>query len=205
MTAALHELEVDAALASRRLFPRHRIDISFADLWFAARAVAFARRRGREQRVLDAWAGGPRGLVCLSVRTAFDLLLTALDLTPGDEVAMSAITHPDMVRIVEAHGLRVLPVDVDPDTLAPRVDALERALGPRTRMILVAHLFGSRVDLAPLARPGVLLVEDCAQSFRGPVTPRRSGRGRVAVQLRRDQDRDGARRGARPGRGRSSA
>ena len=35
-------------------------------------------------------------------------------------------------------------------------------------MILVAHLFGSRVDLAPLARPGVLLVEDCAQSFRGP-------------------------------------
>ena len=39
-------------------------------------------------------------------------------------------------------------------------------------MILVAHLFGSRVPLDPLAaaarRHGALLVEDCAQSFRGP-------------------------------------
>jgi perosamine synthetase len=37
---------------------------------------------------------------------------------------------------------------------------------------VVAHLFGGRVDLAPLAeicrRHGVLLVEDCAQAFRGP-------------------------------------
>ena len=43
---------------------------------------------------------------------------------------------------------------------------------PRTRVLVVAHLFGTRVDLAPLAeaarRHGLLLVEDCAQSFRGP-------------------------------------
>jgi dTDP-4-amino-4,6-dideoxygalactose transaminase len=39
-------------------------------------------------------------------------------------------------------------------------------------MLLVAHLFGGRVDLAPLAdicrRHGILLVEDCAQALRGP-------------------------------------
>ena len=43
---------------------------------------------------------------------------------------------------------------------------------PRTRLLVVAHLFGTRVDLAPLQdaarRHGLLLVEDCAQSFRGP-------------------------------------
>jgi dTDP-4-amino-4,6-dideoxygalactose transaminase len=122
--------------------------------------------------VLRTWAAGGSGLVCLSVRSGFDLLLEALALAPGDEVACSAITHPDMVRILEAHGLQPLPVDVDPETLAPRVDALERAITPRTRVLVVAHLFGSRVALEPLSeiarRHDVLVVEDCAQSFRGP-------------------------------------
>lgn len=158
--------------ATRRLRPRLVPDISLADLLFALRACLRAREAGAEQRVLDSWAGGERGLVCLSVRSAFDLSLEALAFEPGDEIAVSAITHPDMVRVLEAHGLRALPVDVDPDTLTPRADLLERLIGPRTRALLVAHLFGARADLEPLAevsrRHGLLLIEDCAQSFRGP-------------------------------------
>jgi dTDP-4-amino-4,6-dideoxygalactose transaminase len=77
-----------------------------------------------------------------------------------------------MIRVLEAHGLRALPVDVDPDTLTPRADLLELLIGPRTRALLVAHLFGARADLEPLAgvsrRHGLVLIEDCAQSFRGP-------------------------------------
>lgn len=49
---------------------------------------------------------------------------------------------------------------------------LEAVLTPRTRVVLVAHLFGGRVDLGPIARfsreHGLLLVEDCAQAFQGP-------------------------------------
>jgi perosamine synthetase len=157
---------------SRRLRPRLLPDISLADLLFALRACFLARASGAEQRVLDAWTGGETGLACLSVRSAFDLSLEALAFEPGDEVAVSAITHPDMVHVLEAHGLRALPVDVDPDTLTPRADLLEGLIGPRTRALLVAHLFGARADLEPLAevsrRHRMLLIEDSAQSFRGP-------------------------------------
>jgi dTDP-4-amino-4,6-dideoxygalactose transaminase len=49
---------------------------------------------------------------------------------------------------------------------------LEAALTPRTRVVLVAHLFGGRMDLDPVLRfareRGLLLVEDCAQAFQGP-------------------------------------
>jgi perosamine synthetase len=166
------ELQRTRNTASRHLRPRLLPDISVADLLFALRSCLRARDSGAEQRVLDAWAGGKSGLACLSVRSAFDLTLEALAFEPGDEVAVSAITHPDMVRVLEAHGLRALPVDVDPDTLTPRADLLERLIGPRTRALLVAHLFGARADLEPLAevsrRHGLLLIEDCAQSFRGP-------------------------------------
>jgi dTDP-4-amino-4,6-dideoxygalactose transaminase len=157
---------------SRRLRARLIPDISFADLVFALRACLRAPDPEAEQRVLAAWAGGDSGLASLSVRSAFDLALEALAFEPGDEVAVSAITHPDMVRVLEAHGLVALPVDVDPDTLTPRADLFERLIGPRTRALLVAHLFGARADLEPLAevsrRHGLLLIEDCAQSFRGP-------------------------------------
>jgi len=63
-------------------------------------------------------------------------------------------------------------VDIDPQTLAPRPSALEAALTSRTRVLLVAHLFGGCVDLGPVSRfareNGLILVEDCAQAFQGP-------------------------------------
>jgi len=63
-------------------------------------------------------------------------------------------------------------VDIDPETLAPRPWMLETALTPRTRVVLVAHLFGGRMDLGVVARfakeRGLFLVEDCAQAFQGP-------------------------------------
>jgi len=64
---------------------------------------------------------------------------------------VTAITHPDMVRIIGWHGLRPVPVDIDSATLAPRLDLVEAAITGRTRAILVAHLFGSRFDVGPVA------------------------------------------------------
>src|SRR5262249_23351690 len=155
----------------RRLHPRLRLDFGLRDLAYALSACFLARRQGRERAVLRA-VGGDEALVCLSVRSAFDLLLQALALEPGEEVLVSAVTHPDMVRIIEAHGLRAVPVDLDLHTLAPRIAVAERALTDESRVMLVAHLFGGRCDLEPLAafakRHDLLLVEDCAQSYAGP-------------------------------------
>lgn len=85
---------------------------------------------------------------------------------------MTAITHPDMARIATRHGLVPVPVDLDLETLEPRADLLERALTPRTRALVVAHLFGARTDLetavAFCRRHGLLLIEDCAQALRSP-------------------------------------
>jgi dTDP-4-amino-4,6-dideoxygalactose transaminase len=64
-----------------------------------------------------------------------------------------------------------VPVAVDADRLEPSLDELDRAITPRTRAILVAHLFGSRIDMEPIIRLArqrdLLVVEDCAQAFVG--------------------------------------
>lgn len=156
-----------------RVHPRHRIDLSAADLAIAACACAVpARRRTLAAGVEEAWSPSGGALACLSVRSGLDLLLSALDLPPGSEVLVSAITIPDMVRILQGHGLVPVPVDVEASTLAPRIDLAEQLVTDSTRAVLVAHLFGGHVDLAPLAalarRHHLLVIEDCAQAFAGP-------------------------------------
>lgn len=140
---------------------------------FGLSACVWARdRRKLTQDVARACSSRDEQLICFSVRSGFDLLLQEVAFPSGSEILVSAVTHPDMVRIIERHGLRVVPVDLDPATLAPRTELLDCAVSPRTRAILVAHLFGGRVDLGPIAdfarEHRLLLFEDCAQAFRGP-------------------------------------
>ena len=155
-----------------KLYSRHRLDIGPRQLLYALSACIWARDAHRlGDRLVGGWSPSGNGIACRSVRSGFHLLLDALNLAPGDEVLVSAITHPDMVRIIEAHGLVAVPVDLDLATLAPRLEVAERLVTPKTRAILVAHLFGGRFDLGATVafakRHHLFLWEDCAQAFTG--------------------------------------
>lgn len=144
------------------MIARKRIDIGWRDL---ARGLGACF-----------WRGKPRGsafcdeqsLKCLSIRSGFDLLLSTLALPAGSEVLMS-VTIPGMPRILREHGLTPVPVDVDMSTLAVSAEAIRKAVTPRTKAIVVAHLFGSQMDMEPVlaaAREhGLFVIEDCAQAF----------------------------------------
>ncbi|WP_197528830.1 DegT/DnrJ/EryC1/StrS family aminotransferase [Aeoliella mucimassa] len=114
-------------------------------------------------------------LATLSVRTAFDLLLTSLELPPGSEVLLSEITVPHMERIVREHRLVPVPVPVDARTLGVSPTDVASRLSPQSKLLMVAHLYGSRMPLEDLGelcqQHELLLVEDCAQALtRGPLT-----------------------------------
>lgn len=154
------------------MWVRKRIDIGYGDLAAgAAGCAALWSRAAAERRLLESWSGEEDWLASLSVRSGLDLLLRCADWTPGDEVLLSALTIGDIVHIVRHHKLTPVPVDVAPDTMSPDLESLERAVSHRTRAIVVAHLFGARVPLEPIApiarRHGLLLIEDCAQAFAG--------------------------------------
>jgi perosamine synthetase len=154
------------------MWVRKRLDIGWLDLASAVLNAFLPRSRAVLARSLErTWIGTDDAIACLSVRSGFDLWLAALALPLGSEVLVSAITIPDMVRIIEEHGLVPVPVDVDPDHLAIEPAALVRAITPKTRALLVAHLFGTRQpldDVISIAREhGLLVAEDCAQAYVG--------------------------------------
>ncbi|MCG8450258.1 MAG: aminotransferase class V-fold PLP-dependent enzyme [Pirellulales bacterium] len=133
--------------------------------------MASALSAPSDASVVHGWFPTEQALLCYSVRSGLDLLLQALQLPSGSEVVVSAVTIPDMLRIIEHHGLTPVLADVDPATLEVPISAVENAITTKTRLVLVAHLFGSRIDMAPITRlaqqHGLLVVEDCAQAFVG--------------------------------------
>jgi dTDP-4-amino-4,6-dideoxygalactose transaminase len=155
------------------MWSRKRLDVGWLDLAYGAvRCFSPADREAAENRLLARWSDGGDAIACLSVRSGFDLSLSALALPPGGEVLVSAVTIPDMLEIIRAYGLRAVPVDLEPATMAPRLDVLHRAITPATRAILAAHLFGGRIELERISafarEHGLLLFEDCAQAYCGP-------------------------------------
>lgn len=148
---------------------RKKLDLDRADLMAA---LAYAAAPGDRGRVLEdlEYLWRPRHtLVTLSVRSVFDLLLDEQDWPRGSEVLMSAWTIPHMIELVRAHGLVPVPIDLDLSTLEPRLDQIRERITGRTVAVVATHLFGTRMDLMPIARIArehdLFVIEDCAQAF----------------------------------------
>ncbi len=149
-----------------------QLDIGWRDLAVGALACVYARGVDRRtQEVQSEWASDGDAIACLSVRSGLDLYMSVLELPAGSEVLVSGLTIPDMPRILRHHGLVPIPVDLQIDTLGPNLEELRGAVSPRTRAILVAHLFGSRISMGPIvefaAEHSLAVIEDCAQAFTG--------------------------------------
>ncbi len=150
---------------------RKRFDISDWDLlWAFSRSLM----PGFEPNIRASSSELPEPgleLRTLSVRSGFDLLLSAMDWPVGSEIIMSGMTIPDMPRIVEEHGLVPVGVEIDLTTLASTAQDVEKAITKQTRAIVVAHLFGGLCDLDAIAaiarRHNLMLLEDCAQAWVG--------------------------------------
>ena len=96
-----------------------------------------------------------------------------------DEVLLPAFTSFSVPSAVVNAGLKVSLYDLQADTLAPDMESLERAMGPRTLCVVVCHLFGYPVDLEPIEslcrRAGAFLFDDAAQAMGASIGGRLAG------------------------------
>ena len=106
---------------------------------------------------------------CASGTDALLLPLRALDLEPGDEVITTPFTFFATAGAIHNTGGTPVFVDIDPSSFNIAPHAIEAAITPRTRGIVVVHLFGQMAameSVLPLAeRHGLALIEDAAQAI----------------------------------------
>jgi CDP-4-dehydro-6-deoxyglucose reductase, E1 len=126
---------------------------------------AFAQVCGRSHVSLV----GSGSQACLLAVSAALSHLHERPLEPGDEVITPAIGFPTTVNPIYQSGLVPVYVDVEPDTFNPSLDAIESAVGERTRAVVAAHCLGNPFDAGRIARfcreRGLVLIEDCCDAL----------------------------------------
>lgn len=132
---------------------------------FVARFEAqFAARVGRKH-----------GVAVANGSVALDAAVVALGLGPGDEVILPTSTIISCAAAIVRAGATPVLVDCEADTWNMKVADVEGRITPRTRAIMVVHIFGLPVDMDPLLamarRHGLGVIEDAAevigQTYRG--------------------------------------
>ena len=99
--------------------------------------------------------------------------LLALDIGPGDEVIVPAMTFVATANIVELVGATPIFCDVDPNTLLIDIEQVSSHITNRTKAIIPVHLYGQMVDIKLLksqlgsSANRVDIIEDCAHCFEG--------------------------------------
>lgn len=124
----------------------------------------FARRVGRKF-----------GVAVANGSMALDAAVVALGIGPGDEVILPSFTIISCAAAIVRAGARPVVVDSDPATWNMDVAQVEARVTPRTRAIMVVHIYGLPADMDPILRiaqrHGLAIIEDAAemhgQTYRG--------------------------------------
>jgi len=105
---------------------------------------------------------------CSNGTTALHLALLALGVVPGDEVIVPTLTFVSTANAVIYCGARPVFVDSEPETWNLNPDLLKEQITPRTKGIIVVHLYGHPVDMDPVLqiarRHGLFVLEDAAEA-----------------------------------------
>lgn len=174
--------------ASRAAVPTTTIPITVVDVPAEAEDLVIGVLRSgrlaqgpmveRLEAAAAAMAGTSHAVAVSSGTAALVASLGVLDLAPGDEVLTSPFTFVATLNAILEAGAVATFADVGDDFVVS-ADAFDRAIGPRTRVVLPVHLYGQMAEMpriAELARSrGVAVVEDAAQAHGACVDGRPAG------------------------------
>ncbi|MCR8577392.1 lipopolysaccharide biosynthesis protein RfbH [Streptomyces sp. Isolate_219] len=137
---------------------------------------AFARRMQRRKAHLTN-SGSSANLLALTALTSPQL--EDRRLRPGDEVITVAAGFPTTVNPILQNGLVPVFVDIELTTYNTTADRVEKAIGPRTRAIMIAHALGNPFEVAEVAQLAqehdLLLIEDTCDAVGTTYQGRRAG------------------------------
>jgi dTDP-4-amino-4,6-dideoxygalactose transaminase len=111
-----------------------------------------------------AYCGAAHAVGVANGTDALTIALRAMGVGPGDEVVVPSFTFYASAEAIPPTGATPVFCDIDPDTYCATAETVRAALTPRTKAVIVVHLFGNVAPVAEIAALGVPVLEDAAQS-----------------------------------------
>lgn len=123
--------------------------------------------------------GVAHAIACSSGTAGLHVCLHALGLGPGDEVITSSFSFVASANAILFTGATPVFAEVDPLTFNMDPAAVEAAITPRTKAILIVDIFGYPAEIPALidiaTRKGLAIVEDACQTIDGDYDGKKLG------------------------------
>lgn len=125
------------------------------------------------------FCGVRHALSCCNGTVALHLALMAIGISPGDEVILPTLTFVATANAVSYCGAYPVFVDSEPETWNLNPALIEELITPRTRAIIVVHLYGHPVDMDPVIavarKHNLYVIEDAAEAHGAEYKGRKVG------------------------------
>ena len=126
------------------------------------------------QKELEAYLGVKHVIPCANGTDALQIAMMGLGLEPGDEVITADFTFAATVEVIALLKLTPVLVDVDPVNFNIDVDAVKKAITPKTKAIVPVHLFGLAANMDAIMEIAneynLFVIEDNAQGIGATYT-----------------------------------
>jgi len=121
------------------------------------------------QKSLEQYLDVKHVIPCANGTDALQIAMMGLGLKPGDEVITADFTFAATVEVIALLQLTPVLVDVDADTYNISIEAIKKAITPKTKAIVPVHLFGQAANMEAImaiaAAHNLYVIEDNAQAI----------------------------------------
>jgi len=121
------------------------------------------------QKNLEEYLGAKHVIPCANGTDALQIAMMGFDLKPGDEVITADFTFAATVEVIALLQLTPVLVDVDLHNMNIDIDAVKKAITPKTKAIVPVHLFGRAANMDAImeiaAEHNLYVIEDNAQAI----------------------------------------
>ncbi len=121
------------------------------------------------QKNLEQYLNVKHVIPCANGTDALQIAMMGLGLKPGDEVITTDFTFAATVEVIALLQLTPVLVDVEPDTFNIDIEAIKKAITPKTKAIVPVHLFGQCANMEAIMEiakeNNLFVIEDSAQAI----------------------------------------
>ena len=121
----------------------------------------------RFENEMAGFVGRKYATACSSGTAALDIAVSILNLQQGDEVIMPSFTIISCAQALVNKGIKPVLIDSDLQTFNVNVETIEEKITPKTKAIMIVHIFGLTVDVNPIValakKYNLKIIEDAAE------------------------------------------
>lgn len=124
------------------------------------------------EKVMANYSNTNNAVAVASATTGMELILKVYDIKEGDEIITTPYTYTSTANVILHRGIKPTFVDVEKDNFLIDIEAIEKAITPKTKAIMTVDFAGVPVDydkvrevLKRKGREDIILISDSAHSY----------------------------------------